>query len=136
MGSGAVTLAKDSVDRDGGSGMETGSDAPSRSGMSGISMVPLVSGAKLVSSSFAASDGNGSCSLGSCGVCMRGNGVIGIGPRAMPVPGGGDWIDRKNGSPRTSLAGRPRSPIGGSSIFGAPPPRGVDCGGAGATDPR
>jgi hypothetical protein len=140
-----------------GSGIETRSGACDRSGMAGISIVALGSGSEIGSSAASGSNGGGSIGggsigggsigAGSCGACMRENGVIGIGARpgpAMPVPGGGDWMDLKNGSPRTSLAGRarstaplspsalspnplspsPLSPSGGSSIFGAVAPDG------------
>jgi hypothetical protein len=62
--------------------------------------------------------------LGSCGTCIRVKGVMGMGPRLPPGGDGGAWMALKNGSPRTSLAGRALSLGCGSSVLGAVAPDG------------
>ncbi|HEY3146508.1 MAG TPA: hypothetical protein VGJ75_09165 [Dongiaceae bacterium] len=111
-----------------GSGIVTGSGsgACERVGIGGISIIVVGSEDASDVSDDAVSEG-----AGSCGACMRANGVIGIGPRLAPeAPAGGDWIERKNGSPRTSLAGRAISRAGSRPVSG----RGVSTLGAVAPD--
>jgi hypothetical protein len=78
------------------SGIGTRSGAGLRFGIGGISMLEVGSAVAAGSSAGGSSEDMGDDAgedTGSCGACIRENGVMGIGARpgpAMPVPGGGD----------------------------------------------
>jgi hypothetical protein len=94
----AEGIAVEEIDVGSGIGIRSGA----RLGIGGISMVV---GSSDGSGIF---EGEGSDDAVSGTACIRAKGVIGIGARLPPVSpaAGGDWMDLKNGSARTSLAGR------------------------------